>query len=177
MKLPKKACIPLMAFLLVALSAMSPGCGGKGEGDGSPQVSVERNAEEGEGGVVRLQGEGDDLQVEVWKFDPGEEPLETPVYPGAELVPGSALVSRTTRDGKVLITHQAEYVTRVDYQVVLRWYGEKVGAPWKSDQLEATWVAGGEEGATRSVVVSKEGAGTRIRIMELEGDLDLRPEE
>ncbi|MBC7253614.1 MAG: hypothetical protein H5T72_06580 [Actinobacteria bacterium] len=140
-------------------------------------MSVERNAEAGEGGVVKLQGEGSDLQVEVWKFDPNQEPLGTPVYPGAGLVPGSALVSRASRGEKVLVTHQAEYVTPDEYRSVLRWYGEKVGAPLKSDQLEATWVVGDEEGTTRSVVVSKDGAGSRIRILELEGDLDLRPEE
>lgn len=161
-------------MLLVVLAAIS-GCGRKGEGAASPQVSVERSGEGGQGGAVKLHDEIGESQVEVWEFDPREESLDVPLYPSAELVPGSALVSRTARGDKVLLGHQAEYLTPDDFRAVTRWYREKMGSPMESVERETTWVAT-EEGVIRSVIVEEVEGGTRIRIMELRGDLDLRNE-
>ncbi|MDI6873056.1 hypothetical protein [Candidatus Solincola sp.] len=164
-------------LLLATLAATALGCGRKGEGSTGPRISVERSGEGSEGSAVILHGEGTESQVEVWKFDPEEESLGTPVYPGAELVPGSALVSRTVQGERALLSHQAEYVTSDDYQAVVRWYREKMGAPLESDDREVAWVKGEESGVIRSVMAEETEEGTRIRIIRLSGDLDLRLEE
>ncbi len=160
-------------LLLAAMAAVS-GCGRKEEGAAGPQVSVERRGEGGEGGAVKLHDEGGESQVEVWEFDPQLEPLDIPLYPGAALVPGSALVSRTARGDKVLLSHQAEYLTPDHVQAVTLWYREKMGIPLEGGDQEATWVKAEEDKVVKTVMVEEGEGGTRIRVMELRGDLDLR---
>ncbi len=164
------------ALFLAALAVLIPGCRGRGDGAADTGISVEKGTEGSGGGAVVLRGEGEESRVEVWEFEPDEDTLGLPLYPGAELVPGSALVSRITRGEKVLLSHQAEYVTSDDLRAVVRWYRGKVGEPLESGEGEATWALGEEDGGLKSVKVEGTEGGTRIRIIRLSGDLDLRLE-
>lgn len=169
--------ISAMVLLVAALLAGAQGCGKEGGGNSNLQVSVERAGEGIEGGAVKLEGGDEDSRVEVWEFEPDGESLDVPVYPGAELAPGSALASRTTLGERELLSHQAEYVTSDDYQAVVRWYRKEMGEPLESGEGEATWVTGEEEGILKTVMVKRTEVDVQIRFMRLEGDLGLRLEE
>lgn len=161
----------LAACLLLSLALLG-GCGkGPAPAERGPQVTVEESGS-GAGERITVQGEGGSSDIEVTPLEPSEEALGMPIYPGAEVVPGSALASRTTQGEKALETVQAEFTTGDALKKVVSWYRGRLGQPLEENQEGVTWVTQDESGV-RSVMVETGEGGTTIKILKLSGDLDI----
>lgn len=161
-----------MVFFALLVAGMITGCGSEGTDAGQSGVKVENGVEGGTGEKVQPEGKPGSPQVEVTEFEPSEESLGVAVYPGSELVPGSGLVSRATREDKVLVSNQAEFRTGDDYQKVVNWYRGGLGTPAMTDPQQTTWILREEE-VIRSVMVERADRETRIKIIRLCGALDI----
>lgn len=153
------ACLAVLAAFLFPVC----GCGGEEKG-----VKVERSEEGGTGGVVELE----DGRLETAEFEPTEESLGLPIYPGARLVPGSGLTMRRTQGEKVLVSNQAEFLTGDALGKVVDWYRGKLDQPARSEPGEATWIFR-EEGVIRSLIAEETGEGTLLKYGVIVGDLEL----
>ncbi len=151
----------LMVVPLALLLAVW-GCGGS-----ENAVQVKGGDEAGTGVVVELE----DGKLETGVFEPTEENLGLPIYPGARLVPGSGITMRRTQGEKVLVSHQAEFLTGDGLAEVVDWYRGKLDHPVRMETGEATWIFR-EEGVVRSLIAEVTEGGTLLRYGVIVGDLE-----
>jgi len=159
------SCLAFLAFLLA-------GCGKDAAPPRQgPQVTVEGG--EGAGEKVTVEGEEGQSDIEVTQAEPSEEALGIPFYPGAEVVPGSGLSSRTVQGEKTLETLQAELTTPDAFKKVVSWYRNRLGQPLEETAEGATWVIREESETVRSVMVEPGEGKTSIKVLKISGDLDI----
>ena len=175
----RKTLILLLSVSLVLSLALFAGCGGDGgkrtiETEGDKKITVEEPGEEGEGSKYKVEGEQGEATIEVGELEPSEENLGAPIYPGAELVPGSSLSSKTTSGEKVFVTTQAEFTTGDDRQKATDWYQERLGQPMESTPEETYWIFRNEAGQVVEVKVEVCEGKTKITIAQVGGDVDIR---
>ena len=165
----RKALVMMLLLSMVFALAVSAGCGDK-ETVETPlgEVKVEED-----GGTVTYKTEGGDVSYNYSEKVPSEKELGAPIYPGAELVPGSgAVVSGSGPEGE-FTTAGAEFITTHGFDKVVDFYNGKMGDPLIVEETarEATWMKEMDDGSIVTVTVSDEDGEVHIQIGRIGGVL------
>ena len=106
----KKALIIILAFALAMALMAIAGCGGD-------DTTTPDSEEE----TVTVQEDGEEVAVETGGDEevPTDEQLDSPLYPGAEYVDGSALIEDY---GQGYVDAEAAWTTDDDIDTVVAWY-------------------------------------------------------
>jgi len=158
----------LMLLALVAVLAVSAGCGDKKTVD-TPFGEV---TAEDDGGTITYETEEGDVTYDYSDKAPSEDDLGAPVYPDAEYVPGSGgVVTGSGPEGK-FTTAGAEFTTSDDFDEVVEFYNDEMGDPLIVDEttMEATWMKEMSDGSVVTVTVTDEGGEVLIYIGRLGGE-------
>jgi hypothetical protein len=166
----KKALIFLMLLGLAAGLLAVTGCGSNDQTNKTPAGET-RVEEDKDGGKVTYQTEEGDVTYDVSDRPPTEEELGAPIYPGADYVPGSGGVVKSSGPEGEFSTAGAEFKTEDGYEDVVGYYSDKLGAPMYEDAStkEATWMINLAEESFTVVTVSVEDGGVVISIGRMAG--------
>lgn len=172
----KRIPIFILLLLMIAALAVAAGCsdnGGEKAVESTERQITEEQSEEGDGKKFTVEGEEGVATIEVEEEDLTQETLGVPIYPGAALVPGSGLSSKTASGEKENTFIGAEFVTGDSMQKVLDWYTEVLGEVTEGAPEENIWLFQDQEGFLHLVKLEIEGDGVKITIFKMGGNVDI----
>ena len=150
--------ISLILGLFVGLVAMS-GCGKKETTvklPGGEEVEVQED-----GGKVTVETEEGETTYESGEEEPTERELGVPIYPDADYVAGSGGTASATSEGETTVYAGGEWTTEDDFDEVVDWYANELGAPTYTSSeggtKSAAWIIGDEENVTTVNITEEDG--------------------